>query len=75
MQTLILKIDEIYLNSLMEFIKPLPEDKCEFRLDDRNFDFSIDMLENESAYKSALDDLKNGDAIELNTYMANRGVA
>ncbi len=29
MQTLILKIDEMYLKSLVEFMKPFPYDKCE----------------------------------------------
>lgn len=75
MQTMILKIDESYLNSIIEFIKPLPQGKCEYKIVENNYDINFDFFDDEEAYQNGLEDLKNGEAIDFDTYLANRGIA
>ncbi|NLO18936.1 MAG: hypothetical protein GX121_03515 [Ignavibacteria bacterium] len=73
MQTFLLKIDEPYLSSLMEFFNPIPKEKYEIEKIDLEADIKALLIEDEIAYQNALKDLENGEAIELSEYLAKRG--
>ena len=75
MQTMILNIDDNYLKSLIEFIKPIPKEMCDFKILDKAVDSDFDLNEIDNAYQSALHDLNNGDAMDLETYIFNRGIS
>lgn len=74
MQTLLLKIDDKYLQSVINLLKPYPETECQYRIIDNNFDIDFDFVEDKAAYKSALNELKNGEAIDFDTYLLSRGI-
>jgi len=73
-EAFLLKIDEPYVNSLMEFFNPIPKENYEIEKIDLNSDVNTFLLDDEIAYKRALKDLENGDAVELNEYIAKRGL-
>ncbi len=74
MEAFLLKIDEPYVSSLMEFFNPIPKENYEIEKIDLNSDVNTYLLDDEIAYKRALKDLENGDAVELNEYIAKRGL-
>jgi inorganic pyrophosphatase len=73
-EAFLLKIDEPYVSSLMEFFNPIPKENYEIEKIDLNSDVNTYLLDDEIAYKRALKDLENGDAVELNEYIAKRGL-
>jgi hypothetical protein len=75
MKTFILKIEDSYINSLMEFIKPIPKNDYDLKSLDVDAYTTVNLLEDEIAYLKGLIDLEKGDVIELNEYMAKRGLA
>ena len=74
MEAFLLKIDEPYVSSLMEFFNPIPKENYEIEKIDLNSDVNTYLLDDEIAYKRALKDLENSDAVELNEYIAKRGL-
>lgn len=74
MQTFLLKLDDSYINSLMDFIKPIPKENYEFKRLDLDSDINMSFFEDEVAYQDALKDLETGEAIDLNEYLAKRGI-
>jgi len=74
LEAFLLKIDEPYVSSLMEFFNPIPKENYEIEKIDLNTDVNTFLLDDEIAYQRALKDLENGDAIELGEYMAKRGL-
>lgn len=56
----------------MEFFNPIPKENYEIEKIDLNSDVNTFLLDDEIAYKRALKDLENGNAVELNEYIAKR---
>ena len=56
-------------------MKPIPKEYYEFKSLDLETDINISLIEDEIAYQKALKDLEKGDALELNKYLANRGLS
>ncbi|MDT3739952.1 MAG: hypothetical protein RO257_10685 [Candidatus Kapabacteria bacterium] len=75
MQTFLLKIDDTYVPYLMDLISPIPQKNFEIRNLDFEVDSDISLLEDEIAYRKALLDIVKGDVIELDDYLAKRGIS
>ena len=72
MQTLLLKIDDKHLPSVINLLKPYSENECQYRIIDEKVE--SELIEENLAYQEALNDLVNDKAMEFNTYLANRGI-
>ncbi len=75
MQTFLINIDEPYVPSLLDLLKPIPKESIDIKNLNYEIDDNINMLEDEIAYRKAMNDLANGEAINLNQYVINRGLA
>lgn len=75
MQTFLINIDEPYVPSLLDLIKPIPKESIDIKSLNYEIDDHINMIEDEIAYRKAMNDLANGEAINLNQYVINRGLA
>ena len=75
MQTFLINIDEPFVPSLLDLLKPIPKESIDIKNLNYEIDDNINMLEDEIAYRKAMNDLANGEAINLNQYVINRGLA
>ena len=75
MQTFLINIDEPFVPSLMDLLKPIPKESIDIKSLNYEIDDNINMIEDEIAYRKAKNDLANGEAINLNQYVINRGLA
>ena len=75
MQTFLINIDEPFVPSLMDLLKPIPKESIDIKSLNYEVDDNINMIEDEIAYRKAMNDLANGEAINLNQYVINRGLA
>ncbi len=75
MQTFLINIDEPYVPSLLDLLKPIPKESIDIKSLNYEVDDHINMIEDEIAYRKAMNDLANGEAINLNQYVINRGLA
>ena len=75
MQTFLINIDEPYVPSLLDLLKPIPKESIDIKSLNYEVDDNINMIEDEIAYRKAMNDLANGEAINLNQYVINRGLA
>ena len=75
MQTFLINIDEPYVPSLLDLLKPIPKESIDIKSLNYEVDDHINMIEDEIAYRKAMNDLANGEAINLNQYVIKRGLA
>ena len=75
MQTFLINIDEPYVPSLLDLLKPIPKESIDIKNLNYEVDDNINMIEDEIAYRKAMNDLANGEAINLNQYVIKRGLA
>lgn len=75
MQTFLINIDEPFVPSLLDLLKPIPKESIDIKNLNYEIDDNINMIEDEIAYRKAMNDLENGEAINLNQYVINRGLA
>ena len=75
MQTFLINIDEPYVPSLLDLLKPIPKESIDIKSLNYEVDDNINMIEDEIAYRKAMNDLANGEAINLNQYVIKRGLA
>ncbi len=75
MQTFLINIDEPFVPSLMDLLKLIPKESIDIKNLNYEIDDNINMLEDEIAYRKAMNDLASGEAINLNQYLINRGLA
>ena len=75
MQTFLINIDEPFVPSLLDLLKPIPKDSIDIKSLNYEVDDNINMIEDEIAYRKAMKDLANGEEVNLNQYVINRGLA
>ena len=75
MQTFLINIDEPFVPSLLDLLKPIPKDSIDIKSLNYEVDDNINMIEDEIAYRKAMKDLANGEEVNLNQYLINRGLA
>ena len=75
MQTFLINIDEPFVPSLLDLLKPIPKESIDIKSLNYEVDDNINTIEDEIAYRKGINDLGNGEAINLNQYLIKRGLA
>ena len=74
MKTYILRLDDTLVNPIKELLEQFKPERYDLRSIDFDIDDDINIIEDDIAYREAIKELKNGEAINLKDYIEQRGL-